>query len=265
MASRGFGIPATGDAARAGHIAERVEQLGYRSIWSNDTPGKDGIVTVAHMAQSTSSLRVGVGVVPCDRRPPMEVARTVQSLGIPLDRLVLGVGAGSSTTPLATARDAIRVLRAELGPEVTLGLAAMGPQMCRLAGRIADLVLFNWMPPERLEWAAGKVSAGARSASRPDLPRKAAYVRAAIGAGAGQRLLAEAERYHRIPAYRRHFDAMGAPLGSVGIAAGPAEIPARTAAYDRVLDEVVVRALPASDSLESTEAVAVAFAPARWL
>lgn len=264
-ALRGFGIPATGDEGKAAHIAVRVEQLGYHSIWSNDIPGADGIVTAARMAESTSSLRVGVGVVNCDRRAPAEVAQLVRSLGIPVDRLVLGVGAGASTRPLRTALDAMKALRVELGPAVTLALAAMGPQMCRLAGRMADVVLFNWMLPERLEWAAGMVNAGARSASRPGLPYLAAYVRVATGAGAAQRLRDEAQRYHRIPAYRRHFDSMGAPPGSVGIAGALAGLPASMAAYDRVLDEVVVRALPASDSIGSTLAVAEQLAPARWL
>jgi alkanesulfonate monooxygenase SsuD/methylene tetrahydromethanopterin reductase-like flavin-dependent oxidoreductase (luciferase family) len=259
--TRAFGIPATRDFERAGRIAAGVEDLGFSSIWSNDTPAADGIVTAANMAEATESIRVAVGVVAVDRRPPAEIVRAVRDLEIPLERLVLGIGAGSSPDPLRLVRGAVAELRESLGPEARIGLAAMGPRMCRLAGEIADTVLFNWMLPERIAWARQRVAEGADRSGREDLPEMAAYVRAAVGEGAGDRIATEAAKYNRYPAYTRHFKAMAAPLDSVGVFDAGAGYLADLADYDKVLDEVVVRALPASDSIASTLAVAEASRP----
>ena len=256
--NRAFAIPATGDVERAQQIAARVEELGYSSIWSNDTPGADGILTAAMMADATESIRVGVGVVAVNRRPPGEVVDALRELEIPLDRLVLGVGAGSSDTPLKTVREAVAGLRDLLGPEPRIAVAAMGPRMCRLAGAVADTVLFNWMVPERIEWAKARVAEGARRSGRDGLPEMAAYVRAAIGEGAEDRVAAEAAKYNTYPAYTRHFKAMGVPLGAVGVTDAEPGYAARLSDYDSVLDEVVVRALPASGSIAATLDVAEA-------
>ncbi|MEX0790973.1 MAG: LLM class flavin-dependent oxidoreductase [Actinomycetota bacterium] len=259
--SRAFAIPATGELEKAQEIARRVEDLGYTTIWSNDTPGADGIVTAAAMADATETLRVGVGVVAVDRRPPEEISETLRELEIPLDRLVLGVGSGSSPAPLVTVRRAVAALRDLLGPEPKIAVAAMGPQMCRLAGKVADTVLFNWMTPERLTWAADRVAEGVRRSGRDGGPERAAYVRCAIGTAAAERVAAEAAKYNRYPAYTRHFTAMGAPLRTVGVTGDGSDFTARLADYDSVLDEVVVRALPESNSVASTLAVAEASAP----
>jgi hypothetical protein len=258
---RGFGIPATPDAERARAVAAECERLGYSSIWSNDIPNADGIATAGYLASSTENLRVCVGALPCDRRPAREVAQLVRTLEIPLERLVLGLGAGQSKRPLKTVAEAAGILRAELGPALTIGVAAMGPQMCRLAGRLGGLVLFNWMVPQRIVRASVLVTAGEAQREVPGKVERAAYIRVSLEPGGSGRVEAEAARYHRIPAYRRHFEAMGAPLVSVGVAGSAGEIPARLAAYDSVLDEAIVRALPALDTVESTLALAQAAAP----
>jgi alkanesulfonate monooxygenase SsuD/methylene tetrahydromethanopterin reductase-like flavin-dependent oxidoreductase (luciferase family) len=259
--SRGFAIPAAGDLERAQEIAARVEQLGFSSIWSNDTPAADGIVTATAMADATERIRVGVGVVAVDRRPPEEIESQIRELEIPLDRLVLGVGAGSSRTPIATVREAVAALRNLLGPEPLVAVAAMGPRMCRLAGEVADIVLFNWMVPARITWAKDRVAEGAGRAERDGLPRTACYVRCAIGDGAVDRVAGEASKYNGYPAYTRHFSAMGVPLAAVGVTGEAEGFTSKLADYDRVLEEVVVRALPASESVTSTLAVAEASAP----
>lgn len=259
--SRGFAIPATADQQRAQAVAARVEELGYSSIWTNDTPGADGIVTAAMMADATASIRVGVGVVAVGRRPPNEIVDAVRELEIPLDRLVLGIGSGSSPNPLRAVREAMRALRDQLGPEPHIAVAAMGPRMCRLAGELADTVLFNWMVPARIEWARARVTEGAEQSGRDGLPEMAAYVRAAIGDGATSRVAAEAAKYNTYPAYTRHFAAMGVPLETVGVSAAGPGYSAALSDYDSVLDEVVVRALPAPDSTAATLAVAEASTP----
>lgn len=259
--SRAFAIPATDDAGFARRVASGVEELGFSAIWSNDTPAADGIWTAAQMADATEQITVGVGVVAADRRPPSLIVAAIRELQIPLDRLVIGVGSGRSSAPLATVRNAVAELRQSLGPEARVAVAAMGPQMCRLAAEVADTVLLNWMVPERIRWAAQKVSDGARRAGRPEPPRLAAYVRAALGPGARERVGREAHKYNHSPAYSRHFRAMGVPLDSVGLAEHDGAGFAPLVDYDKVLDEVVIRALPETGTVASTLAVAARSAP----
>lgn len=259
--TRGFGIPATQDAGRAVAVSRECERLGYRTVWTNDTPGADGICTARDMLEATKSLRIGIGVVACDRRPAGEVAQLIRSLVLPLNRLVLGIGAGSSRQPLKTIREAVGTFRNTFGSEIKLGVAAMGPQMCRLAGELADLVLFNWMVPERIVWAEAKVSEGESERNQTGTVERAAYIRVALGAQAGALIASEASRYNQFPAYARHFAAMATPLDLVGVAQDRTRIHEDLAAYDRLLDETVVRALPALDTIESTLAVGRAAAP----
>jgi alkanesulfonate monooxygenase SsuD/methylene tetrahydromethanopterin reductase-like flavin-dependent oxidoreductase (luciferase family) len=260
--NRGFGIPATADPDRAARVAVAVEHLGFAGVWSNDTPGADGLVTASRMAAASGHIRVAVGVVAVDRRPPEQITATLASLSLPQERFVLGIGAGGSGKPVSAVRSAISELRAALGPGVRIGIAAMGPRMCRLAGEEADLVLFNWMLPERIRWAVDRVAEGKRNRSTPG-PGLAAYVRVAIGPGAAERIAAEAAKYNTFPAYARHFQAQGAPLETLGVVAGEPDTEPRLKKYHELLDEVVIRALPGSDSVESTLAVAEATAPGK--
>jgi hypothetical protein len=87
------------------------------------------------------------------------------------------------------------------------------------------------------------------------------YVRTAVGSDAGERLIKEESFYRDLhPGYRNHFARLGAPLGSVGIAAADRdEAQAELARFD-ALDVVVVRGL-ASASEEAMTELAEAAAP----
>ncbi len=73
--------------------------------------------------------------------------------------------------------------------------------MCRLAGEVADGVLFNWLTPEYARESAERVREGAAAARRP-APRLYAYVRVALGPGAADRLQEEGEAVCRVPGVR---------------------------------------------------------------
>ncbi len=258
-----FGIPATRDPDRAARIGLECERLRFSTIWTNDIPQASGLATAGYVAGANSAIRIAVGVLPCDRNPAPRVAVEIRNLALPLDRLVVGVGAGSSTNPIRAVRASVDHLRGDFGSAVRIGVGAMGPRMCRLAGEVADLVLLNWMSPQRVAWSRRHIQAGSTRAGRGQPPEVVGYVRAAMGKGAIDRIRSEAERYYAMPAYRRHFDAMGEELRSVGINADDEDLQTNLTPYGEVLDEVVIRALPETDSLESTLAVAKAIAAAR--
>lgn len=213
------------------------------------------------MLRATEHIRVGIGAVPCDRRPAGGVARELAGAGLSLGRLVLVVGSGGSRS-LDAVRAAVLELRAELGRDVALGVAAMGTRMCRLGGEVADLVLLNWMSPERIRWARQRIREGAErrlDGLRDPEPEVASYIRVSVGQGAALRVGGEAARYARMPQYARNFTAMG--VASVGVAAPePAQAARDLEPYLEVLDEAVARpivTMPASETPEFEQVVEV--------
>ena len=258
--SRGFGVAAGLEADVAAPLAERCAGLGYRSTWSNDHPGALGLETLAVFAEAAPALELGVAVMALDRHSPAEIAAHVERVGLDRDRLWIGVGAGFSKRPLTRMREALPELREAL-PGVRLVLAAMGPKMCAFAGAEADGAFFNWMTPQFAAEARRHVEAGAAEAGR-EPPPVLGYVRVAVGEDAAERLAKEEAFYRDLhDGYRRHFERLDEPEGSVGIAAANAtEAKRALAAYDEVLDVTVVRGL-ASATREAMIALAEATAP----
>jgi len=254
--SRGFGVAAGLDPEVARPLAERCAELGYGSMWSNDHPGAKGLETLAEFGAAAPGVELGVAVIALDRTPPETIAADIERLGLDPARLWLGVGAGFSKKPLTRMRESLPDLREKL-PGVRLVLAAMGPKMCALAGAEFDGVFFNWMTPEFAASARQKVEAGAKEANR-EAPPVFGYVRTAVGPDAADRLAKEESFYRDLhPGYRNHFDRLGEPEGTVGVAAGDAnEARGQLAAYE-ALDTIVVRAL-ASAKVEPMTGVAEA-------
>jgi alkanesulfonate monooxygenase SsuD/methylene tetrahydromethanopterin reductase-like flavin-dependent oxidoreductase (luciferase family) len=260
---RGLGIAAGLEEDVARELARRCESLGYASMWSNDHPMASGVETVALFAGAAPALDVGVAVLALDRHEPADVARAVAAAGVPHERLWLGIGAGFTKRPLAVVHEGLAAMRAALPGGTRLVVAAMGPKMCALAGAEADGVFLNWMTPAKAAWARERVHEGAREAGREAPPPVFGYVRVAVGPDAEERLLKEESFYRGLhQGYIRHFEALDAPPGSVGIAArDPGEVASRLAEYDAI-DHLVVRALAHAD-VDSLAAVADAAAPGR--
>ncbi|MEO7295945.1 MAG: LLM class flavin-dependent oxidoreductase [Candidatus Limnocylindria bacterium] len=256
-----FGITA---ASRADHprLGAELERLGYSALWVNDTPRGDGLATLAEVAAGTTSLQLGIGVIALSEHAPAAIAARLQAVELPAGRLTLGVGSGSSSS-LQLVRDGVAELR-RLLPDLPIAVAAVGPRMAHLAGEIADVVVANWALPDRLALIRERVAAGADAAGRP-APRFLAYVRTAVGQGAVERNQDEMERYRGYgPHYARAFDAQGDELIGVAVESGyPVEVAAGLAPYRSIVDTVVVRALPADDSVDGWLAVAAAVAGRR--
>jgi alkanesulfonate monooxygenase SsuD/methylene tetrahydromethanopterin reductase-like flavin-dependent oxidoreductase (luciferase family) len=237
----GLGVAAGADPDQLAPLAAAAEELGYQSIWSNDSPAGEGLLQLSRWASSSKSIDLGVGVMSMDRHKPAEIAAQALLLGLPDDRVVLGVGAGFDSRPLAAVRAGVEGLR-KLMPGVRLAVAAMRPRMCSLAGEVGDAALLNWMTPERAAWARELVLNAASAAGRDPVPVYG-YVRVAVGRDAADRLAREARHYLQIPHYARHFEAMGVDPLTVGVAAeDPAALPAALGNYS-ALDVAVVRVL----------------------
>ena len=239
----GLGIAAGPDPLALADLAREAEDLGYDSVWCNDSPAGEGLLQLSAWASRSRHIRLAVGVMALDRHRPFDVAQRVRELGLPLDRLLIGLGAGFSATPLGVVREGVAALRAEL-PGVRVAVAAMGPKMCALAGEVGDAVLLNWMTAERAAWARPLVEAGVAAGGRQaEDVTVFGYVRTALGPDAQERLQRESSMYQQMPHYARHFEDMAADPNSVGVAAAEPSAVASGLKRYKAMDEPVVRVL----------------------
>ena len=123
-------------------------------------------------------------------------------------------------------------------------------------------MLFNWLTPEYAKKSAELVREGAAAAGRP-VPRIMGYVRVAIGPAAIDRLSDEADRYAKIPAYGANFTRQGLKPVDTGIAVQtPDAVAPALRKWEGAMDDVVVRAITAKDTLDETLALLRAARPA---
>ena len=248
------GIPA--DVIKA--TARETEALGYASFWVNHPGPVDGLAALAHAAKETRRIALGIGVIPLNTRGSASIVEGVRTNGLPVERLLLGVGSPNPGA-LGRVRTGVTELRAALKTKVIV--AALGPKMCELAGEVADGVLFNFVTPEHARASADLVRAGARKAGRP-VPTLYSYVRVALGVASRPRLQDEADRYGKIPAYADNFARMGVkPIDTTIMAETPEALRAAIARWHGVVDELVLRAITPADAVEETLAIVQAAKP----
>lgn len=244
----GIGISEDLPVAAQQQLAVDVEHAGFRSLWTNEASGRDALLLCQAWAAATTSLRVGVGVVPLWTRSPAQLAMACATLQEASGgRFTLGLGVSHPGTmtpwhdadfrkPLTAAAETLRILhqleageRADVDGEVrssrrfrlaisptppptTRLLAAMGPKMLALAGTDADGALLNWSCAPEVARAGAAVREAASGAGRPDAPEVATYVRVAVAPdrdAAVAALAREIAGYAALPAYAAHFERQG--------------------------------------------------------
>ena len=174
-------------------LAALAEEGGLDQVWvSHDLFFHSAPVLVAAAAHATSRIALGVGVFNPVSMHAAEIAMVAASLAeLTGGRALLGIGAGADRflswagltfdPPVARTERAIREIRALLAgdapwaPEgrmripvshVPIYVGAMGPQMLRMAGRVADGALPLLFPPSHYRVAAAQVAEGAGIAGR---------------------------------------------------------------------------------------------------
>jgi alkanesulfonate monooxygenase SsuD/methylene tetrahydromethanopterin reductase-like flavin-dependent oxidoreductase (luciferase family) len=257
MQRRGIALYAGTHAPIVAASAAACERLAYDSFWLNHPGSTDGVGGLAAAAHATATIDLGVGVVPLHLRDAASVVAGVRAAALPTERLLVGVGSAHRGA-FRRARDGVALIREQLGCRVVLGALAEGA--CRLAGAIADGVLFNWLTPEHARQSAVWVQEGADAAGR-GRPALYAYVRAAIGPGARARV-EEAGAAYAAGSYGPHFARVGATPLEMSLAADdPAALAAPLEAWEGSVDELVLRLLPATDSEQAHLELISAFAP----
>jgi alkanesulfonate monooxygenase SsuD/methylene tetrahydromethanopterin reductase-like flavin-dependent oxidoreductase (luciferase family) len=196
-------------------VAREAARLGFESVWTPAGGVPDSFHVCAAWSEDTS-LRTGISVVPAARMwTPLALAVQAATLAqLSSGRFVLGLGTGGygpqfwesvglPNRPIAVMRDytmsvrrllagetvtldgPIRLRAASLGvkdlPPAPVYLAALGPQMLRLAGEVAEGALLNWATPERIAASRSRIAEGAARAGRhPGEVPVTMYVRVCI-------------------------------------------------------------------------------------
>ena len=202
-------------------------------------------------------MLLGTGVLPMRSRTPLLTAMGAATVHERSGgRLILSLGTGEvGRGALDELRETVRRVRTLLrgealeeeegdsvtlslpGREVPIWVSALGPKAMRLGGEIADGVLLNWCPPERVAFARARIAEGADAAERdPASVTVAVYVRSWAGrdeAEAMSALRTMAGRYASYRAYRRQFEQVG--LGPQAAVAGQAHRAGRSEDVPEVL------------------------------
>jgi alkanesulfonate monooxygenase SsuD/methylene tetrahydromethanopterin reductase-like flavin-dependent oxidoreductase (luciferase family) len=256
--AQGFALFAAAPPDVISATAREAEALGYASFWVNHPGSFDGLGALAIAAGQTRRLELGIGVIPLHTRGPESIVQGVRTHKLPLDRLLLGVGSPNPNS-LKRVRDGVAALRRDL--QTRLVVAALGPKMCALAGEVADGVLLNWVTPDYARRSGDIVREAASKAGRK-APKIFAYVRLAMGAAAAAKLQEEGDRYAAIPAYGANFARIGVKPAETGIMADTPQAVAKALALWRgAVDEVVIRAITAADTVDANLALVRAAKP----
>ncbi len=247
--ARGFGVAGTLDHSSVKVVAPAAEQAGFSTFWANDTPSGDGLESLALTASLTRSIRLGVGVIPIDRKPAREIIEEVKRLELPEDRLTVGIGSGGLFKgSIDAVRDAALELKGALQARILVG--SLGPKMTELGGTEADGSLLNWLTPEYAAKSTKLVRDAASKAGQTET-HIAAYVRVALGPQALASLRTESGRYEGYPQYARNFARMGVSAFDTTVYGETADqLRDKLSAFEQVVDEVVVRAIVANETVK---------------
>jgi alkanesulfonate monooxygenase SsuD/methylene tetrahydromethanopterin reductase-like flavin-dependent oxidoreductase (luciferase family) len=202
-------------------VGREAARLGFESAWTPAGGVPDAFHVCAAWSQDSPPLRTGISVVPMARAwTAVAVAIQAATVGQIADgRFLLGIGTGGygpafwksvgmPDRPIAVMRDYLTILRGLLNGEVvthegpavhvrgatlvspgaSVGLApvpihlgALGPQMVRLAGELADGALLNWATPERIAQCRQLLNEGAARGGRaPREVQLTMYVRVCV-------------------------------------------------------------------------------------
>ena len=182
-------------------LARAAEAHGFDCAWGGEANNKDPTVMLSAIAAVTTRLKVGSAVYHILGRTPATLA--LQAMGLDElsgGRFLLGIGSSNPTIakwhgqsldrPLSRIQEYIEITRAAMrgeklnfegkffsaqnfkmafkpsGRSIPIYVAAFGPKMTRLAGRISDGVLINMANPTEIRRIAAEVKAGALEAGK---------------------------------------------------------------------------------------------------
>jgi F420-dependent oxidoreductase-like protein len=200
MAGTGTFISVGRSLDQALERVRRADTLGYDSVYVTHIAGRDSLTVLMAYAAATEDIRLGTGVLPIYSRTPVATAQQAATIDeFSKGRMVLGIGVSHQVTieswygstiehPVAEMREYVTALRAmfeqrdippgnrfpaqfrfmglEPRADLPIYVAALSPNMLRLAGEVADGAMLWLCNPDYIrrvvvpEVAAGRERAG---------------------------------------------------------------------------------------------------------
>jgi len=192
----GVGLFPTEPLPKMVQLAKVTEELGYSHIWVGDSHliWREAYVNMAAMALSTTRVKLGTGVTNPLTRHPSVVASAYATLEeYAPGRTIVGIGLGDSSVEtmgmkpaklsyfektMAQMRQLLdgHEVQLETGKihllhpckaKVPIYIAASGPKMLELSGRIADgIIVLVGVADEYIAHARERIAVGAKAAGR---------------------------------------------------------------------------------------------------
>jgi len=231
-------------------LARSAEALGFDCAWGGEANNKDPTVMLSAIAAVTTRLKVGSAIYHILGRTPATLA--LQAVGLDElsgGRFLLGIGSSNPTIakwhgqnfdrPLSRMQEYIDITRAAMRGEklsfegkfftaqnfkmafkpsgrlIPIYVAAFGPKMTRLAGRISDGVLINMANPTEIRRIREEVCSGAAEAGKdPSKMEIICKIRCSIAPqyDVAREALSHALTYYALADYYRDL------LGRMGLA-----------------------------------------------
>ena len=254
--------------------------LGYTDLWSSEAGGQDGFTPLALAAAWAPEARLGVAIIPAFTRGPATLAMSVASLAEAAPgRFVMGIGASSNViverwngipfeNPYARVRDTVKFMRTALAGEKVeedyesfsvkgfrlqmnplavqpkILVAALREGMLRLAGRLGDGAILNWLSADDVKTVAPLVHAGGEGKEIVARIFVCPTTDAGKARAIGRRMIAA---YLTVPVYAAYHEWLGRGERLEGLwthwKAGDRKA-ALEAIPDEVVDELVIHGSP---------------------
>lgn len=181
--------------------AKLADEKGFGTVWKGESNSRDPTAILPAIAAVTKRIGLGTAVIHIYARTPVETgiyAATLDELSN--GRFVLGLGVANETLaswhglesshPLKRAEEYIGIVRKVFAAErlqshgvyyssnnfrlefeppnssLRIILAALGPKMGQLAGRIADGAIINMADADRIGFVSKNLAIGAKEAGR---------------------------------------------------------------------------------------------------
>lgn len=255
-------VPGTGDLDAQIRTIRQAEEAGFASAWLANIFGLDALTVLALAGKETSRIELGTAVVPTYPRHPTSLAQQALTVQVAAGgRLALGIGLSHQVViegmfgldyskPIPHTREYLTILNGLLAGERTVHkgelyqvaaqytvpgatkppvlVAALGPAMLRLCGRLADGTV-TWMGGLAYlrDVAVPTITEAAEKAGRPK-PRIVASLPILVTtdpAAARETADTSFQVYGQLPSYRATLDRGGAKgPGDVAVVGSEDEI-----------------------------------------
>jgi F420-dependent oxidoreductase-like protein len=228
------------------NFAKMAEEKGFANVWAANIFGIDAVSSLGIAGRETSRIELGTAVTPTYPRHPMALAQQALTSAVACGgRFTLGIGLSHKVViedmmglsyqgPAAHMEEYLQVigplLRGEPvsfqgehyrvngglsvpdAPPVPLIIAALGPRMLEIAGRLADGTITWVTGPKALEnHIIPSINAAAEAAGKPQ-PRIVCGLPVAVTKdvdGALGKVAKSLQVYSQLPSYRAMLDREG--------------------------------------------------------